>query len=324
MTFVSQCLFGILMRQNVIMIQYNHLLAKYAPDVASWPQLVDDSQLFFVTRESVMEIAQPQLPNVITVTSLTHSLPQPLPADLQHLLDAAKDGVVIVTFGSIIGAAKSDAKAKMIAAFGRLKETVVWRQKMSDDERRTLPSNVHACDWLPQNDLLAHKNTRLFVTHCGNNGQYEALLNAVPMVGLPMFAEQFHNAYRLSARGFGVSLNYNSFSADQLFDAMRTAIDNATFRDNVKKASTILHDYPMTSRQTVAYWIEHVIKHGHGHLRSRAIELAWYKYFMIDVIAFITVVLLVLTALIVYLLRCCCHRLACFRPKAIRPKQKSH
>jgi glucuronosyltransferase len=50
----------------------------------------------------------------------------------------------------------------------------------------------------------------------------------------------------------------------------------------------------MTPRQTVAYWIEHVIKYGHEHLRSHAMDLAWYEYFMIDVFAFLAAIVVVL------------------------------
>ena len=45
-----------------------------------------------------------------------------------------------------------------------------------------IPSNVYISDWLPQNDLLGHPGVQVFVTHCGNNGQFEALYHGVPFV----------------------------------------------------------------------------------------------------------------------------------------------
>ena len=56
------------------------------------------------------------------------------------------------------------------------------------------------------------------------------------------------------------------------------------------QASDIIRAYPMSPRQTVTYWIEHVIKHGHDHLHSPAAGLIWYQYFMIDVVMFIGIV----------------------------------
>ena len=32
---------------------------------------------------------------------------------------------------------------------------------------------VQTWPWVPQNDLLGHRNTRAFLTHCGSNGMYE-------------------------------------------------------------------------------------------------------------------------------------------------------
>lgn len=55
----------------------------------------------------------------------------PLPPDLQQLIDSSgEDGFIVVSFGynvaSILDKEKIDIMAK---AFGRLKQTVIWRQQ---------------------------------------------------------------------------------------------------------------------------------------------------------------------------------------------------
>jgi len=35
------------------------------------------------------------------------------------------------------------------------------------------PKHVLRQDWLPLNDLLGHVNTRLLISHCGANSQFE-------------------------------------------------------------------------------------------------------------------------------------------------------
>ena len=57
---------------------------------------------------------------------------------------------------------------------------IVWRLKVNG--LKNIPDNVMLYDWLPQNDLLGHRNTKLFITHCGRNGQFESMYHAVPMV----------------------------------------------------------------------------------------------------------------------------------------------
>jgi len=169
-----------------------------------------------------------------------------------------------------------------------------------------LPENIYPFLWIPQNDLLGHNRTKLFITHCGNNGQHESIYQGVPMVAFPLVTDQHHDAFRMTYRGFGVALDIVTFTADELVSAINEVIGNETFSKNVKKASAILRDTPMTPRETAAYWVEHVIKHGHRHLRSHAMNLASYEYVMIDVIAFFVMVVVVLCFFVTKLFQCCC------------------
>jgi hypothetical protein len=45
-------------------------------------------------------------------------------------------------------------------------------------------------DWLPQNDVLAHPNCTLFVSHGGFNGVTEAAYHGVPTVVIPSLGDQ--------------------------------------------------------------------------------------------------------------------------------------
>ena len=57
----------------------------------------------------------------------------------------------------------------------------MWRLNPRTVEQ--VPPNVMLFDWIPQNDLLGHRNVKLFITHCGRNGQFEALYHGKPAVG---------------------------------------------------------------------------------------------------------------------------------------------
>ena len=61
---------------------------------------------------------------------------------------------------------------------------------ISDKPDLIVPKNVLLKPFLPQQDILAHKNLRLFITHCGMHGVMEAIYHAVPMVGIPIFIDQ--------------------------------------------------------------------------------------------------------------------------------------
>ena len=63
-----------------------------------------------------------------------------------------------------------------------------------------LPDRVRTTKWAPQNDVLAHPSIRAFVTHGGANSLYEAAYHAVPIVSIPIFADQHDNAAKVSCR----------------------------------------------------------------------------------------------------------------------------
>ena len=69
---------------------------------------------------------------------------------------------------------------KVPKAFRDLKESVILQYNTT--AKSNAPDNVLAREWLPQNDLLGHAKTKLFISHCGANSQIEALYHAVPII----------------------------------------------------------------------------------------------------------------------------------------------
>lgn len=75
-----------------------------------------------------------------------------------------------------------------IKSFGMLKQKVLW--KYEDESITDLPPNVKISKWLPQSDILAHKNIVLFITHGGVFGKQEGLYHGVPMLMIPFYGDQ--------------------------------------------------------------------------------------------------------------------------------------
>lgn len=76
---------------------------------------------------------------------------------------------------------------QIIEAFRTLSMKVIWKV---NPEGLSLSKNVLAEKWVPQNDVLAHKNVKLFITHGGNAGIQEGLYHKVPMIVIPVFGDQ--------------------------------------------------------------------------------------------------------------------------------------
>ncbi|KAJ3688897.1 hypothetical protein LUZ61_018061 [Rhynchospora tenuis] len=62
--------------------------------------------------------------------------------------------------------------------------------------------------WAPQLEILTHKATGAFLSHCGWNSTLESLSRGIPLIGWPMAAEQFFNAKMLEEE-LGVLVEIN-------------------------------------------------------------------------------------------------------------------
>nr|AGU14071.1 UDP-glycosyltransferase [Cicer arietinum] len=63
---------------------------------------------------------------------------------------------------------------------------------------RTNKRGLVVSSWAPQPQVLAHGSTGGFLTHCGWNSILESVVNAVPLVVWPLYAEQKMNAVILT------------------------------------------------------------------------------------------------------------------------------
>lgn len=95
------------------------------------------------------------------------------------MFETAEKGVIIMTFGAQAGYLPLDIMLKFVNVFGKLHNyKIIWKlpkQSEKQIQNINMPKNIHIFTWLPQNDCLGHKKTKLFITHCGNNGQYETI-----------------------------------------------------------------------------------------------------------------------------------------------------
>ncbi|KAI3504792.1 hypothetical protein L1887_26511 [Cichorium endivia] len=63
---------------------------------------------------------------------------------------------------------------------------------------RTKEVGLVVSSWAPQVAVLNHRSTGAFLSHCGWNSTLESIKHGVPIIGLPLYAEQRMNATMLS------------------------------------------------------------------------------------------------------------------------------
>ncbi|XP_028361841.1 UDP-glucuronosyltransferase 2A3 isoform X1 [Phyllostomus discolor] len=248
------------------------------------------------------EFPRPYLPNFEFVGGLHCKPAKPLPKEMEEFVQSSGEhGFVVFTLGSMVKNLTEEKASLIASALAQIPQKVLWRY--TGNIPTTLGANTRLYEWMPQNDLLGHPKTKAFITHGGTNGIYEAIYHGVPMVGVPMFADQYDNIVHMKAKGAAVEVNINTMTSADLLNALRTVINDPSYKENAMRLSRIQHDQPIKPLDRAVFWIEFVMRHkGAKHLRPAAHNLTWFQYYSLDVIGF----LLTCVAAAVFLVTKCC------------------
>ena len=264
-----------------------------------------------------LDYPTPVMPNTILVGGLTIEPNKTLSKEFTTILDASQNGVLLVAFGTVLTHWKEHRVQRIFDVLEKVQLPVIMRYPRS---WKSVPPNVKIFKWIPQNDLLAHPKVRVFMSHCGNNGQLEAIFHGVPMVGIPHFADQPFNAVKMEYRGYGRKCDIFRDPVEQSVATILDVWKNDTYRKNVKLASRIFRDRPDTPRQRAVYWIEHVLKYGSRHLRSHANDLPLYQYWMLDILIIMSACLTVVIVIFVCFIMRCFRTLRKYRENTVKLK----
>ncbi|PUZ77698.1 hypothetical protein GQ55_1G394200 [Panicum hallii var. hallii] len=162
-------------------------------------------------------------------------------------LDAQRPGsVVYVNFGSItvMTPAQLAEFAWGLASCGR---PFLWviRPDLVTGEKAVLPEEFFAetkgrglfLNWCPQEEVLSHPSTGLFLTHSGWNSTLESICAGVPMICWPFFAEQMTNCrYACAKWDIGLEID-NNVTKEEVARLVEEAMDGEKGRDMNAKAA---------------------------------------------------------------------------------------
>lgn len=146
-------------------------------------------------------------------------------------------GFIIVSFGSILRGSNMPEETRkiFINTFKRLEQRVIWKwegdsyhQHQQGNESRTnvsdVPDNVFLLPWLPQQDLLGHPKAKLFITHGGIFSNQEAVYHGVPLIAIPIFADQPINARKIQDDGYGIHLDWEQLTENSLYETIQRVL----------------------------------------------------------------------------------------------------
>lgn len=254
-----------------------------------------------VVTDWALQFPQPMPPRVHLVGSVLAEDARPLPAELSAFLDQGLpdhhgQGAVFASPGTL-ALLTEDEVCSIAQGLVALDKHVLWRQ-----DPQKLPGNttldslkltpkVKLIKWAPQNDVLGHPAVKAFLTQAGINSIHEAAYHAVPVVSVPLIADQVNNAILPEYHGFGVTVTPNRLSpvnGKAIQEAITQVMTDSAFQASADKVSRRLRNKPRHPAELAADVVERVLAtDGDMYLETMQHALSWWQLSLLDVKAFL-------------------------------------
>ena len=101
---------------------YEDGVARYAPEMEYVPvsMLVLRAEVWLVGLDPILQYPYPTLPNVKFIGGLSAKPAEPLDPEFQSFMDSGKDGVIVVSFGSLVVNMSHELTEKLMTAFSSI------------------------------------------------------------------------------------------------------------------------------------------------------------------------------------------------------------
>ena len=172
--------------------------------------------------------------------------------------------LVYVTFGSV--AASLDLfpgfYRGVVAAIADLPIRVLLTVGEAGDPEAlgALPPSVHVERWWPQAQVMGHASA--MVGHGGFGTTLAGLAAGVPMVVVPLFADQPDNARRVEEVGAGLALEGGADALGGLGPALARVLGDGSYREAARRVADEIADLPPAS--DAVPWLEDIAAGGAG------------------------------------------------------------
>ncbi|CAH1399794.1 unnamed protein product [Nezara viridula] len=266
-----------------------------------------------VNAHPILDGAKYYSPAIVHIPGFHIDEPKKLDEETQSFLDDAKHGAIYFSLGTNIKSSLMSKDRIMIFlnTFEKLKQRVLW--KFENENIKNIPENVKISKWFSQNDVLAHLNIKLFITHNGLLSTQEAIHHGIPMISMPFFLDQHGLSKKLTKQGIAVALSYATLSEHSVQQAIEEVLTNISYTKEIKRLSKIFKDQPMKPKELALYWIEHVLKNeDHKYLQPPETFLSTFELIFFDLKTILGTIL----GLVIAFLAC-----SCSNKKQIKLKQ---
>ncbi|CAH0403384.1 unnamed protein product [Chilo suppressalis] len=274
----------------------------FGPDLPDTSQLRNNVDLVFLNVHPIWEMNRPMPPNVIYTGGLHQNPQKELPQDLKEYLDLSENGVIYISFGTNVNTSLliPEKVQIMIDVLSTLSYDVLW--KWNTDELPGRSKNIKISKWLPQSDLLRHPKIKLFITQGGLQSTDETITAGVPIIGMPILGDQWYNVEQCVHHKVGVYVDMGTMTEEIFKQALDEVLNNDSYRRNMQRLRALMRDQPQTPLERAVWWTEYVLRNGGArHLRSPSANITWSQYFELELVFYISIVIITLLVLLGYI-----------------------
>jgi UDP:flavonoid glycosyltransferase YjiC (YdhE family) len=224
---------GSLVRKELIAEPLNELRAAYG--------LPPDPDLAMLSRHLVLSPVPPSFRDPAFPLPATAQAIRPFSLDQDDgptpawLVDLPAAPTVYVTLGTVFHVESGDLFSRLLAGLRDLPLSVVLTvgREIDPAELGPQPANVRVERWIPQAAVLPRCD--LVVSHGGSGSVIGALAYGLPMVLLPMGADQPYNAARCTELGVGRVLDAVAATPETIREAVSAVLADPAYRRAAKR-----------------------------------------------------------------------------------------
>uniref|UniRef100_U5EN10 Putative udp-glucuronosyltransferase n=1 Tax=Corethrella appendiculata TaxID=1370023 RepID=U5EN10_9DIPT len=194
---------------------------------------------------------------------------------------------------------RSSRLQKLINALEMLNYNVIWNWNNGNAINTTL--RIYQSTNLPQEDILANKHVKLFITDGGQRNIEDAIHYKVPVFGISYPRSLEHYFQQIEKHEAGV-ISFIDFESELKFtDKLDVVLHSDSYQINMNKLHRHVLDEPMTSLERAVWWINYVLRNnGTKHLHTT--KLSWFQYFLLDVVLTLFILTSIVVCVFAYLL----------------------
>lgn len=223
------------------------------------------SKLMIINTDDSMDYSEALQPNMVQVAGLQIETPKNLSKEMKYFVESSQQGTVLMSLGTNVKSNElgNERLTEIIKTFAELPQyNFIWKFE-SDAKDLPIPitKNVFIAKFLPQNDILAHPEVKLFVTHSGALSTQESIWYGKPMVAIPFIVDQVRTSSKSVVLGIGVKLDFRNLNKEIFKSAILEVMTNSNFTEKIQRISKEFRDKPMRPLEKAIWHIEHVMRH---------------------------------------------------------------